>query len=149
MPRPAAPSSASPAAPAPAEFARAALESVAYQTRDLYEAMRADWAATGADIGDATLRVDGGMSASDWAMQSLADILGAPVDRPKVLETTALGAAWLAGMRAGLYPGREDFARTWSLDRRFEPAMAEDRREAKYAGWRDAVQRTLSGSKTA
>ncbi len=124
----------------PAEFARAALESVAYQTRDLYEAMRADWAATGADIGDATLRVDGGMSASDWAMQSLADILGAPVDRPKVLETTALGAAWLAGMRAGLYPGRADFARTWSLDRRFEPAMAEDRREAKYAGWRDAVR---------
>ncbi len=95
----------------PAEFARAALESVAYQTRDLYEAMRADWAAAGADIGDATLRVDGGMSASDWAMQSLADILGAPVDRPKVLETTALGAAWLAGMRAGLYPGMADFAR--------------------------------------
>ena len=133
----------------PAEFARAALESVAYQTRDLYEAMRADWAATGADIGDATLRVDGGMSASDWAMQSLADILGAPVDRPKVLETTALGAAWLAGMRAGLYPGREDFARTWSLDRRFEPAMNEDRRAAKYAGWRDAVGRTLSRPKPA
>ena len=90
----------------PAEFARAALESVAYQTRDLYEAMRADWAAT-APNGDATLRVDGGMTASDWTMQCLADILGAPVDRPKVLETTALGAAWLAGMRAGLYPGRD------------------------------------------
>ena len=78
-------------------------------------------------------------------MQSLADILGAPVDRPKVLETTALGAAWLAGMRAGLYPGRADFARTWSLDRRFEPAMDATLRDAKYAGWRDAVQRTLSG----
>jgi glycerol kinase len=77
-------------------------------------------------------------------LQGLADILGAPVDRPKVLETTALGAAWLAGMRAGLYPGPAEFARTWALDRRFEPAMPAERREAKYAGWRDAVSRTLS-----
>ena len=68
-----------------------------------------------------------------------------PVDRPKVLETTALGAGWLAGMRAGLYPGPAAFARSWALDRRFEPAMpAERRREEKYAGWRDAVRRTLS-----
>jgi glycerol kinase len=126
----------------PAEFARAALESVAYQTRDLWEAMRADWLGGG----EAVLRVDGGMSASDWTMQCLADTLGAPVDRPKVLETTALGAGWLAGMRAGVYPGPAEFARTWALDRRFEPAMDAGSREAKYAGWRDAVRRTLSKS---
>jgi glycerol kinase len=126
----------------PAEFARAALESVAYQTRDLLEAMRADWPD---GSGDTVLRVDGGMTANDWVLQGLADILGAPVDRPKVLETTALGAAWLAGMRAGLYPAPAEFARSWALDRRFEPAMDEPTRENKYAGWRDAVRRTLSG----
>jgi glycerol kinase len=103
--------------------------------------MRDDWRAGG---GDAVLRVDGGMSASDWTMQFLADILGAPVDRPKVLETTALGAAWLAGMRAGLYPGPAEFARAWALDRRFEPRMEEATRGARYAGWRDAVDRTLT-----
>ena len=125
----------------PAEFARAALESVAYQTRDLYEAMRRDW--PGQDAAP-VLRVDGGMTANDWMLQGLADILGAPVDRPKVRETTAMGAAWLAGMRAGLYPGPAEFANGWSLDRRFAPAMDAGRREAKYAGWRDAVRRTLS-----
>jgi len=124
----------------PAEFARAALESVAYQTRDLVEAMRADWP----DAGDTVLRVDGGMTANDWVLQGLADTLGAPVDRPKVLETTALGAAWLAGMRADLYPGPAEFARSWALDRRFEPAMDAERREERYAGWRDAVRRTLT-----
>jgi glycerol kinase len=124
----------------PAEFARAALERVAYQTRDLVEAMRADWP----DAGDTVLRVDGGMTANDWVLQGLADTLGAPVDRPKVLETTALGAAWLAGMRAGLYPGPAEFARTWALDRRFQPAMDQGTREERYAGWRDAVRRTLS-----
>jgi glycerol kinase len=124
----------------PAEFARAALESVAYQTRDLYEAMRADWP----DAGDTVLRVDGGMTANDWVLQGIADILGAPVDRPRVLETTALGAAWLAGMRAGLYPGPAEFARSWALDRRFEPRMAARRREEHYAGWREAVRRTLT-----
>ena len=127
----------------PAEFARAALESVAFQTRDLWEAMRADWAAASETAAMATLRVDGGMSASDFAMQALADILGAPVDRPTVLETTALGAGWLAGMRAGLYPGAAEFAATWALERRFEPGMSEDRRDIKYAGWRDAVARVL------
>ena len=125
----------------PAEFARAALESVGYQTRDLLEAMRADWA--GAGEGN-ILRVDGGMTASDWTMQFLADITGAPVDRPKVLETTALGVAWLAGMRAGLYPDQAEFARNWALERRFEPAMAPVLRDERYAGWKDAVQRTLS-----
>jgi glycerol kinase len=126
----------------PAEFARAALESVAFQTRDLYEAMRRDWPSDAPPV----LRVDGGMTANDWMLQGLADVLGAPVDRPRVRETTAMGAAWLAGMQAGLYPGPDEFARTWSLDRRFEPAMDTGRREAKYAGWRDAVRRTLSGA---
>ncbi|MGB7261306.1 MAG: glycerol kinase GlpK, partial [Albidovulum sp.] len=90
----------------PAELAKAALESVGFQTRDLLEAMRADW--DGAT--DGVLRVDGGMTASDWAMQFLSDIIGAPVDRPGVLETTALGVAWLAGARAGIYPDAEGFA---------------------------------------
>jgi glycerol kinase len=123
----------------PAELARAALESVGYQTRDLLDAMRAD-----ADLGDTVLRVDGGMSASDWAMQFLADILGAPVDRPEMVETTALGAAWLAGMRAGVWPGMEEFAASWASDRRFTPAMGEEEREARHAGWRDAVGRVLT-----
>ncbi|MEX5727769.1 glycerol kinase [Rhodovulum iodosum] len=122
----------------PAEFARAALESVGFQTRDLLEAMHADW--SGAD--DAVLRVDGGMSASDWTMQFLADILGASVDRPEVKETTALGAAWLAGMQAGIYPDRDEFAKTWALDRRFEPAMDDATRDAKYARWQAAIAAT-------
>jgi glycerol kinase len=92
----------------------------------------------------ATLRVDGGMSASDWTMQFLADILGAPVDRPEVQETTALGAAWVAGMRADVYPDADGFARTWALDRTFESRMDEATRAARYAGWKDAVARTLS-----
>ena len=125
----------------PEEFARAALESVGFQTRDLYEAMHDDWGDAG---GESILRVDGGMSASDWTMQFLADILGAKVHRPRVLETTALGAAWLAGMQAGLYPDRDGFAETWALEREFEPVMAEETREARYAGWKDAVARTLS-----
>jgi glycerol kinase len=127
----------------PAELARAALESVGYQTRDLLEAMRADWGGARAGEG-ATLRVDGGMSASDWAMQFLADIIGAPVDRPEVLETTALGAAWLAGMRAGVYPGPEDFARGWALEHRFTPAMDAETRAGKYARWQRAVSATMA-----
>ncbi len=124
----------------PAELARAALESVAYQTRDLVEAMREDWA------GDAqtVLRVDGGMVASDWAMQFLADMLGAPVDRPVVLETTALGAAYLAGQAAGVCPDPAEFGRSWALQRRFSPTMPEQTRAARYAGWKDAVRRTLT-----
>lgn len=123
----------------PNEFARAALESVGFQTRDLMEAMQADMG----DAGDALLRVDGGMSASDWTMQFLADILNAPVDRPELLETTALGAAWLAGMHAGIYPGKEGFASKWALERRFEPNMPADICERRYASWKDAVQRLL------
>ncbi|MEM6276580.1 MAG: glycerol kinase GlpK [Pseudomonadota bacterium] len=125
----------------PEEFAKAALESVGFQTRDLWEAMRADM---GGSTGEAVLRVDGGMSASDWTMQFLSDILGSQVDRPEVLETTALGVAWLAGQRSGVYPGMEDFAKGWALDRRFEPAMEDAVRTARYAGWKDAVSRTLS-----
>ena len=125
----------------PAEFARAALECVGFQTRDLLDAMRADW--TGA-ASAAVLRVDGGMSASHPAMQFLADIIGAQVDRPKVLETTALGAAWLAGMRAGLYPDQAEFAKSWSCDHRFEPAMDAETRDAKHGRWLRAVEATLS-----
>ncbi len=129
-----------------AEFARAALECVGYQTRDLFEAMRRDWPGASSDGagGVTVLRVDGGMTASDWAMQFLADILGAPVDRPQIRETTALGAAWLAGMRAGAYPDAEGFAATWALERRFEAALGDEERTAKYAGWQAAVRRTLS-----
>ena len=129
----------------PAELARAALESVGYQTRDLLEAMRADWggAAGGGAIGG-VLRVDGGMVASEWTMQFLADIIGAPVDRPVVTETTALGAAYLAGLQVGVCPGPDDFAKGWALERRFEPAMAEGEREAKYARWKRAVAATMA-----
>jgi glycerol kinase len=123
-----------------AEFARAALESVGYQTRDLVEAMRADWP----DASGTVLRVDGGMTASDAAMQFIADILDAPVDRPKVMETTALGAAYLAGLASGLCPGFEGFAATWQRDRRFEPRMDHETRDRKWQGWRDAVSRTLT-----
>ena len=124
----------------PAEFAKAALESVGYQTSDLLEAMRADWP----DLGEANvLRVDGGMTASDWTMQFLADILGAPVDRPRVQETTALGAAWLAGAKAGIYPEMTEFSQNWSLDRRFEPSLNADERQKKLDRWKKAVTATL------
>ncbi|MES0154327.1 glycerol kinase GlpK [Mesorhizobium sp. M0018] len=125
----------------PAEFARAALESVAFQTRDLLDAMRKDWKGASAKT---VLRVDGGMVASDWTMQRLADILDAPVDRPTILETTALGAAWLAGSKAGVWPKAAEFARSWALERRFKPDMDASTRAAKLAGWRHAVRRTLS-----
>lgn len=122
------------------ELARAALESVGYQTRDLVEAMRGDWAGDA----DTVLRVDGGMVASDWTMQFLSDILDAPVDRPKVLETTALGAAYLAGLQAGVLPEPAVFAESWALDRRFRPAMDGETRTRKVALWQDAVARTLT-----
>jgi glycerol kinase len=100
-------------------------------------------AATGA--GEKTvLRVDGGMTASDWCMQFLADLLGAPVDRPEVMETTALGAAYLAGLQAGLLPPPSTPSTHWRLDRRFQPRMTAEEAGRKHAGWRDAVQRTLT-----
>ncbi|MBZ5758762.1 MULTISPECIES: glycerol kinase GlpK [Rhizobium] len=126
----------------PAEFAHAALEAVCYQTRDLLDAMHKDWKKR-AD--ETVLRVDGGMVASDWTMQRLADLLDAPVDRPTILETTALGAAWLAGSRAGVWPQREAFAKAWAVDRQFVPEMDEATRAVKLKGWKDAVRRTLSG----
>jgi glycerol kinase len=125
-----------------AEIARAALDAVGYQTRDLLDAMRADWPAAGG--AETVLRVDGGMTASDPCMQFLADILASPVDRPVVMETTALGAAYLAGRAAGLCPDLDGFAAQWRLDRRFEPKMDARERERRYAGWKDAVARTLT-----
>ena len=119
-------------------MARAALESIGFQTRDLFDAMRADWP----DAGDAVLRVDGGLSANDWAMQFLSDMLGAPVDRPAGVETTALGAAWLAGMRAGVYPNMDGFAAKWARAARFEPEMDADARDNAYARWQRAVAAT-------
>ena len=128
------------------DFARAALESVGYQTRDLIDAMHADWASEQAGGTDTVLRVDGGMTASNWTMQFLADILGAPVDRPKTLETTALGAAWLAGRKAGVWPGMEEFSSRWQRERRFEPLMRDAARQSLISGWRDAVARTRTDS---
>ena len=124
----------------PNEIARAALESVCYQTLDLLDAMHADYSG----LSDTALRVDGGMVASDWTMQRLADILDRPVNRPEVLETTALGAAWLAGMHAGAWPEEEGFATAWKLNTRFDPVMEPDTRRQLVAGWRDAVRRTLT-----
>ena len=124
----------------PAELAKAALDSVCFQTWDLLDAMRKDWPTPAKTV----LRVDGGMVASNWTMQRLADILDAPVDRPTVLETTALGAAYLAGLQSGFYPEPELFAQKWVLDRRFSPALDLGQRAAELAAWHDAVRRTLS-----
>lgn len=124
----------------PNELVRAALEAVCFQTADLVDAMHRDW---GTD-GEMVMRVDGGMVASDWTMQRLADLLGAAVDRPTVRETTALGAAYLAGLQAGLYPEPDRVAQTWALDHRFAPSMALEERQRRIAMWRDAVSRTLS-----
>jgi glycerol kinase len=125
----------------PAEFAHAALESVCYQTYDLREAMRADWpGGSAANV----LRVDGGMTASDWTMQRLADLLDAPVDRPVIQETTALGAAYLAGLQAGVYPEPAKFADNWRLEHRFKPAMSAATRERKLKGWARAVKGVLA-----
>ncbi len=123
-----------------AEISRAALDAVGYQTRDLLEAMRADWST---DASASVLRVDGGMTASEMTMQFLADITGLPVERPAVMETTALGAAYLAGYAADLCPDPAAFARNWRCERRFEPQIEPATRERKWQGWRDAVGRTL------
>jgi glycerol kinase len=146
----------------PAELACATLESVGYQTRDLLDAMRADWP-QGVEVGacpdrqtgthfagtcaSTVLRVDGGMTASDVMLQFLADIIDAPVDRPVVMETTALGAAYLAGLAAGVCPPPDDFAKSWKRERRFEPRMDAALRARKWSGWQDAVRRTLVGAR--
>ncbi|MCB8883613.1 glycerol kinase GlpK [Acidisoma cellulosilytica] len=119
------------------ELARAVLESIGYQTRDLLQAMLADY---GEPIEDLAFRVDGGMSASDWTMQFLADMLGHAVERPEFRETTAMGAAYLAGLDAGLYPEPAEFARSRAVDRRFTPGLDEATRAAKYRGWLHAVK---------
>src|SRR3984957_7848642 len=126
----------------PAELAHAALESVCYQTFDLWAAMRADWPDAGAV--KTVLRVDGGMTASDWTMQRLADLLDARVDRPMIQETTALGAAYLAGLAAGVYPEPSKFADNWRLEHRFKPAMSAATRERKLKGWARAVKGVLA-----
>ncbi len=126
-----------------AEIVRAGLEAVGYQTRDLLQAMAADMHKAGA-VMPAILRVDGGMAANDWAMQFLADMTRLPVERSSILETTALGAAILAGVQCGLYPSYEAMAANWRSGRRFDPAMSDEEREARYAGWRDSVGRVLS-----
>ena len=123
------------------ELARAALESVCFQTHDLLHSMQADWQKP--QNAQTVLRVDGGMTASDWTMQRLADILGVVVDRPLNLETTAMGAAYLAGVTAGICPTHAEFAKTWQSERRFTPNLAETERSRLIAGWHDAVQRTL------
>lgn len=119
-----------------AEIVAAGLQSVCYQTRDLQECMNDDIA-----ISNGTLRVDGGMVINNWVMQFLSDMLGVPVDRPSTLETTALGAAYLAGLRIGWYENLDDIARLWHCERSFEPQMQEAERERLYRGWLDAVAR--------
>jgi glycerol kinase len=127
----------------PAEFARAALESVCFQTRDLLGAMRKDWPRQA----DTLLRVDGGMAANDWTMQRLSDILGVAVDRSDSSEVTALGAAWLAGHGAGIWPDQAGFAAEWHLERQFTPSMDANERDLLLKGWDCAVQCALAFGK--
>jgi glycerol kinase len=126
-----------------AHLARAALEAVGYQTLDLAEAMVAD-----GGTAPATMRVDGGMAANDWLCQFLADMLQTPVERPANLETTALGAAFHAGLAVGLWPDLDALSRTWSSSRRFEPAMPAEERSGLVAGWRAALSRTLMNTES-
>jgi len=119
-----------------AQIVRAALESIAYQTRDVVMAMAAD-----SGLALDTLRVDGGAVVNDFLMQFQADILGVPVQRPAVTETTALGAAYLAGLATGFWGSQEEIARQWQLERSFDPVMSADQRESLYSGWQRAVER--------
>ncbi len=125
------------------QVVRATLESVAYQTRDLMMAMEGDIRGDGRP---SAVRVDGGMVANDWVCQFLADVLNLPVERPKVIETTALGAAYLAGLETGLYGSMDAITEAWQVDRRFEPAMTDADRKRLYDGWLDAVRRVRSDS---
>ena len=121
-----------------AHVARSALEAIGYQTRDVLEAMAAD-----SGINLDVLRADGGATANSFLMRFQADILGVAVDRPVVRETTALGAAYLAGLAAGFWKDKAEIASQWKRDARFEPAMAAGEREALYGGWKRAVERAL------
>jgi glycerol kinase len=123
------------------QVVRAALEAVAYQTADLADAFVADMQGGAAEIGLGTLRVDGGMVVNAWLCQFLADMLDRPVERPAVVETTALGAAYLAGLAAGVYGSLDEVAAAWRLERRFEPAMPAGDRQRLLDGWRRAVAR--------
>lgn len=123
----------------PADLVRAALESVGYQSHDLIELMREDW---GRSV-DISIRVDGAMAASDWTMQFLADIMQTVVDRSPLADVTFLGAAWLAGWRAGIWPDAEGFAARRVSSRQFEPRMGAEQRAASLAGWHDAVRRVI------
>ena len=118
-----------------ADIVTAGLQSVCYQTKDLVRAMQNDGASYKA------LRVDGGMVVNNWLVQFLADILNVTVDRPKITETTALGAAYLAGLKAGLYKDLDEISALWACEQRFEPNMQPDKRERLYSGWLDAVER--------
>ncbi len=120
-----------------AQLVRAALESIAYQTRDVLEAMRAD-----SGLALSALRVDGGAVRNDFLMQFQADVLGVPVQRPAVTETTALGAAYLAGLATGFWESQEQIAQQWAVEREFQPQMSADERDRLYAGWRRAVDRS-------
>jgi glycerol kinase len=124
------------------ELIRAAMEAVGYQSRDMIDAMRKDLR----QPLDLVFRVDGGMVASEWTMQFLADILDLPVDSSRVEETTALGAAWLAGWKAGVWPDAQGFAARREQSRQFNPRMSAQTRKQKLRGWHDAVHRTLSSS---
>lgn len=124
-----------------AHIARATLDAIALQSRDVLEAMQAD---SGIRLGE--LRVDGGASQNDLLMQIQADVLGVPVVRPKVVETTVRGAAMLAGLATGVWKNREELRTSWEVDRRFEPAIPDDEREQRYAQWREAVRRALTST---
>ncbi|MCF8469911.1 MAG: glycerol kinase GlpK [Parvibaculum sp.] len=124
------------------EIVRAAIESVSFQTRDLMDAMAADMKEAGLSSPQA-LRVDGGMVSNNWFVQNLADILGRPVERPEVTETTALGAAYLAGMQTGFYGTMEDVARHWRCERAFSPEMADSERGVRYDRWRACVTKVI------
>ncbi|MEO1702375.1 MAG: glycerol kinase GlpK [Pseudomonadota bacterium] len=128
----------------PREFAKACLEAVCYQTSDLIEAMSKDIDLSGAEM---PLRVDGGMVASEWTMQCLSNTLGKKVDRPQIAETTALGAAWLAGKSVGVWPDREEFSKSWKLDRQFQPETNDAQRAEKIGRWKAAVNATIAQSK--
>ncbi|HHU11389.1 MAG TPA: glycerol kinase GlpK [Intrasporangiaceae bacterium] len=126
-----------------AHLARATLEAICYQSKDVADAMVADVEASGGSIDLDVLRVDGGVTANDLCMQLQADILGVPVSKPQVAETTALGAAYAAGLATGVWASTTDLEANWHEDRRWEPTWTADQREAGYAGWRKAVERTL------
>lgn len=126
----------------PDEIARAALESVCYQTNDLFRAMAAD------GIEPTAIRVDGGMTANSWVAQFLADVLNLTVERPTVLETTALGAAYLAGYQAGIYKDLNDLSAHWQCDARFEPTITSQQRQQLLTGWDNAIQRVIDNVQT-